>query len=532
MQGKKSYTEKLFTSFQLSERVPQDNFYRRLKESLDLGFLYKETGHYYGTEGQKSIDPVVFFKLILMGFLENINSDRKIIEHASLRLDILYLIGYDIDEELPWHSTLSRTRQLYGEELFLKLFRKVLGMCVEKGMVSGKYQAVDSAYVKANASLDSIVEKQVISDTSAYLEELNKNDEEFKTVTEAQKKEVERHHKWKAKAYKDMPGHRSEDSERTDEYGNIIRPKYLSNHTHYSPTDPDARISVKPGKPRQLNYSAQISVDTRNHVICGALAEFADKRDSQCLPAIMDRTIDNLQEHGKTVEAALADAGFSSGEALKYLEQKSIIGYIPNFGQYKPEREGFSYDKENDLYICKEGAKLTLRKIYKDRRGHMKKQYRSSRKDCNKCPYRNKCIGKSFEKKIEDTIDKPYYDRMHIRMQTETARRMKKIRQSTVEPVLGTLLNFLNMKRINTRGIKQANKHILMASIAYNLKKYLNFNSKKRSIQEVALRVPVSNPAMTRQVMKNIFSDFISTILRLFFPSLIKLEIETKHILC
>ena len=71
-----------------------------------------------GESGQKSIDPVVFFKLCLVGYLENIISDRKLIDHCSLRLDILYFLGHDIDEELPWHSTISRTRQLFPEDVF------------------------------------------------------------------------------------------------------------------------------------------------------------------------------------------------------------------------------------------------------------------------------------------------------------------------------------------------------------------------------------------------------------------------------
>ena len=66
MQGRKPYQEKLFTSFQLSDRVPSDNLYRKLNSSLNFKFLYKATAHYYGTEGQESIDPVVFFKLILV----------------------------------------------------------------------------------------------------------------------------------------------------------------------------------------------------------------------------------------------------------------------------------------------------------------------------------------------------------------------------------------------------------------------------------------------------------------------------------
>ncbi|MFI8380527.1 transposase [Leeuwenhoekiella sp. NPDC079379] len=91
-----------------------------------------------------------------MGYLENIISDRKLIDHCSMRLDILYFIGYDIDEELPWHSTISRTRQLFPEDVFESVFTKVFSLCVEAGMVSGHTQAIDSAPVKANASVDTL----------------------------------------------------------------------------------------------------------------------------------------------------------------------------------------------------------------------------------------------------------------------------------------------------------------------------------------------------------------------------------------
>jgi len=81
--------------------VPKDNLYRRLRESLDLNSIYKDTRDLYGSTGNPSIDPVVFFKLMLTGYLENITSDRKLIEHCAMRMDILYFLGYDIDEPLP-----------------------------------------------------------------------------------------------------------------------------------------------------------------------------------------------------------------------------------------------------------------------------------------------------------------------------------------------------------------------------------------------------------------------------------------------
>jgi transposase len=490
MQGRKALEEKLFTSFQLSDRVPADNFYRRLKETLNLQFLYKTTARYYGTEGQESIDPVVFFKLMLVGYLENLGSDRRIISTASMRMDILFFIGYDIDEVLPWHSTLSRTRQLYGEEVFKESFKKMLKLCIDKGMVSGRRQAVDSALIKANASMDSLAEKEVMTDAEAFADELKSNEgEEPQKVNAYKKKRVEEHHRWKQKAYQGQPASRVHQNADTPE---DKRPKFLSNHTHYSTTDKDARIAVKPGKPRQFNYLAQTSVDTEHHVITHIEAYHADKKDSQCLPAVIEGIKENLEPEGIIVEQVIADTGYSSGAALKALEENNIIGYIPNFGQYKHEREGFTYHKEGDYYRCTQNKKVEFKKI-KDNNGYAMKEYRTSRKDCGPCPLRSSCIGKSPEKKIVDTFDKPYYDKMHERLKTPYAKKMKKLRQSTVEPVLGTLINFLAMKRVNTRGINLANKCMLMAAIAYNLKKMMKFKTPKAISKALEVTLPVHN---------------------------------------
>jgi transposase/ribosomal protein S17E len=493
MQGTKTFIPKLFTTVNLDQLVPMDNFYRVLNDSLDFHFLRKATQQYYGTEGQLSIDPVVFFKMLLAGYLNNINSDRGLIRYCSDSLSIRLFLGYDIDEELPWHSTISRTRGLYGEEVFLSLFQEVLKMCISKGMVRGKRQAVDSAFIKANASMDSLVEKEVLEDASAFVNELEENSE-FKTTT-TRKRLVDQHHNWKEQAYQGMP--KATGKDKVDEYGNLIRPKYLSNHTHYSPTDNDAKISVKPGKARQLNYYGQLAVDDAHHVITGACADYADKRDAQCLEKIIELTQTNLHQNDIELEEVVADGGYSSGEALAYLDKKGINAYIPNFGQYKPEREGFVYNKEHNQYECikPEGnqAKLLFKGEKIDSKGYTKRTYRSSESDCKNCPLREQCCGKTTKfKKIDDSIYKEYYDKMHQKLtqNPDYAKKMVRTRSKTVEPVLGTLINFTNMKRVNTRGIKNANKHVLMASLTYNLKKYLLFVVKKPSIitQVVSLK--------------------------------------------
>ncbi|WP_198673066.1 IS1182 family transposase [Algoriphagus litoralis] len=530
MQGRQEIQPQLFYQVNLEQLVPADNFYRRLSQSLNLQFLYSATSGYYGSEGQESLDPVVFFKMLLVGYLNNINSDRKLISFCSNCLDVRLFLKYDLDEPLPWHSTISRTRQLYGEEVFLELFREVLRLCVEKGMVRGKRQAVDSAFVKANASMDSLLEKEVAEDASAYVDELDEGSE-FK-VTTARKKLVERHHNWKEEAYKtqhggvNTTGRTNQIAPPLDENGVLIRPKFLSNHTHYSPTDPDARISTKPGKVRQLNYCGQLAVDDTHHVITGACASTAGSRDSENLPEILDQTLENLSGLNMTIDQITADAGYSSGRALRYCEEKGIDAYIPNFGQYKPEREGFSYHADQDEYRCEKsggkGAILTFKGIKMDSKGYQKKSYRSSETVCGSCLLREQCCGKATKfKKLEESIDKPYYDRMHRKLTQNPAyaKRISRIRSRTVEPVLGTLVNFLNMRRINSRGMSQANKHVLLAALTYNLKKNLNFQRRKVQIGVAALQKG------TNSFEKGLKSSFFS----LFSGMGFQLDILTKN---
>ncbi|WP_407515697.1 IS1182 family transposase [Tamlana fucoidanivorans] len=487
MQGKKEYQEKLFNNFQLSVRVPEHNFYRRLKGVLQLEFLYQETKGYYGSSGQKSIDPVVFFKLCLVGYLENITSDRKLIEHCSMRLDILYFLGYDIDEELPWHSTISRTRGLFPESVFEAVFGRVFELCVSAGMVSGHTQAIDSAPVKANASMDSLELKVPEADLDSHLRKIrhiskrdkdqplhqakgNKADIDQQTLS-ASAKELQaiksRNSKW-AKEQDQRPGAGNKGS------------RYTSNKTHYSPTDPDARISVKPGKSRKLNYQSQLTVDTAHHVISDIKAYHADGKDNQQLADIVVRVQRRLRRSGLVWENCVADTGYSSGENYAFLEGRNLKSFIPAHGTYKGCPDGFTYNETQDYYVCSQGKIIPFKKVFYETKNHTKKkEYRASKKVCIDCPIRRECLGKSAqEKKFTVTYYRAEYERNIGRVNSPQGRYMKAKRQSTVEPVFGTLTQFMGLRKVNTIGIKQANKCMQLSAIAYNLKKYLKFIEK------------------------------------------------------
>ncbi|SKB42807.1 IS1182 family transposase [Dyadobacter psychrophilus] len=478
MQGRKNYTEKLFMSFQLSERIPKANFYRRLRESLDLNSIHKETKALYGSTGNPSIDPVVFFKLMLVGYLENVTSDRKLVDHCSMRMDILYFLGYDIDEQLPWHSTISRTRQLYPATVFESLFNKVFALCVDKGMVSGHTQALDSAPIKANASMESLELKKPFQSIERHFAAVNtENQEPVITATPSTVGLITapQHHLNRVKHVHDKL--------RKNPVGasgaSHEKAQLFSNKTHYNPHDPDARISVKPGKARKLNYHCSMAVDSGQGVISHIQADFADGRDSQYLPAMTVQVQKRLKANDLRMTELLADAGYSNGFNYEFLELRNITPWIPVFGKYKPEREWVTYDRKEDVFTCTMGKTIPFKGFDLTSDGKLIKNYRASKKDCIPCVLKESCTPKSQFKRISTTAYEDYYRRAYERQLSRRGKRMKQTRQSTVEPVFGSLVNYYGLSKINVLGKDAAHKVMLMAATCFNLKKYIKTFKRK-----------------------------------------------------
>jgi len=512
MQGRKNLNEKLFYKVSLSQLVPQNNFYRQLNNTLDLHFLYKSTAKYYGYEGQKSIDPVVFFKICLVGYLNDIISDRKLMDFCSDSLGIRLFLGYDIDEKLPWHSTISRTRQLYEEDVFKDVFTTILSQCITAKLVAGHTQAIDSAFVKANASMDSLELKVPKDSLDEHLKKVrhisqmdkdqphrkaknNKATEDQRTISASKSKLNDiktRQKKW-SKDQDQRPGAGNKGS------------KYTSNKTHYSPTDPDARISVKPGKARKLNYYSQISVDTDHQIITQIQADLADKKDNQYLQDLVAHAQNNLKQNGLEIENLLADAGYSSGENYAWLEKQNIKSYIPPHGTYKGGPEGFEYVKKGNYWLCPNDKQVVFKKQVVEK-GTLKNHYRTSTADCKNCPLKKSCLSKSqYSKKISITAYRAEYERNNARLAQNKWHKSK--RMSTVEPVFGTLINFLGMQKVNTRGLKQANKCMLMAATAFNLKKLLKYAKKPRISVPHIMKM---SPHSTINRLNELFLSFIA----------------------
>src|SRR6266704_2197041 len=156
MLGKKERHFAPLVNVSLEELVPQDHFYRHLQRTLDLSFVHELVRECYATVGRPSIDPVVFFKLQLVMFFEGIRSERLLMRLVADRLSVRWYLGYDLDEPLPDHSSLSRIRARYGLDVFRRFFEAIVEQCQQARLVWGKELYFDSPQVNANADLDSL----------------------------------------------------------------------------------------------------------------------------------------------------------------------------------------------------------------------------------------------------------------------------------------------------------------------------------------------------------------------------------------
>jgi len=162
MMGRQSdYQHKLFvTGFNLDKRIRKDHILRKIEEKIDFDFIYDEVEETYGTNGNVSVPPPVILKLMLLLFLYMVRSERELMETLPERLDWLWFLGYDLDDEIPNHSVLSKARARWGVKAFKRFFERVVWQCVEEGLIEGGKPFIDSSLIDANASNNSVVDTQ------------------------------------------------------------------------------------------------------------------------------------------------------------------------------------------------------------------------------------------------------------------------------------------------------------------------------------------------------------------------------------
>ena len=356
MMGKqKDYQHKIFiTGFNLNKRVPKDHVLRKIHEQIDFDFIYREVKHTYGVKGNVSVPPPVILKLMLLLILYNVRSERELMATLPLRLDWLWFLGYDLEDDIPNHSVLSKARARWGVDAFKKFFELILWQCVEAGLVDGSKLFLDSSLIDADASNNSVV------NTQSLKKYLNKS---YRRL-EARLDDI--------KEQKATP----------------------ANEKHISTTDPDASV-VRQGKGRsKLRYKTHRAVDEKNEIITATKVTPGSVDDGKVLEEMIDRHEQNTQ---KKTDTLVADTKYGTVDNYLNCHDKGIKAHIPSIEESHRDsgrrkgifsKKDFIYNPDTDTFICPAGKVLTRQK-FKKKRKHF--EYKASSKTCMACPIRNKC---------------------------------------------------------------------------------------------------------------------------------------------
>ena len=469
MQGRKEFNQRIYYNINLDSLVPENHLLKRLDKLVSFDFVRDITKDYYSHTGKPSIDPIVLVKMILVGYLFNIRSERKLVEEISLNLAYRWYIGYDLDEEVPNHSIFSKARVRFGKKLFLDIFEQILIKCIELGLVSSEGMLIDSTIVKADASTGSLVDISLSPED--YWKRLDKSEKPKKKLIG---------NNFTGKVDKNKMGKR-----RRNINGTNLKKK--------STTDPDATLFYRPGAGSHLSYKAHFATDT-NGIITAVAASPSSLHDIGAVP-------DLVGSHEKilgTPNWVAADTKYGAEECLKYLQDKNIKTAIrPETKSSKPDhfsKSKFKYDNSTDCYICPNG-KILKRKA--KNYTHNRIAYKSNKKDCNLCPIKENCISGKGNFRTVSHYDSPCYSKARGWYYSGYGRALYKLRGTVIEGVFGQAKVYHGMARSKFRGLAKVEIQFLMTATALNLKKMV------RILDVCDIKTRVTNK----------FTDFIQVVM-------------------
>lgn len=440
--------------------MPQGHFLRQLDRFIDFSFIYQRVEHMYSQTGRRSIDPVVIVKMLLLGYLYGINSERRLEKEIEVNIAYRWFLGIDLDEAVPDHSTLSqlRRRKFKGSTIFEEIFAEIVKQCIEYELVGGKLLLTDSTHVRANVRNDISERILVDIEPSAYLSRLN---------DEARR-----------------DGILCEENEDT-------KPAKQKEQLK-SPTDPDAGFMKRPGKPLGFHYLSHQTCDGKHGIITDVCVTPGNATDASVHSERIKHQIDTF---GFQPDAVCADAGYDSSEIHKDMLDKGIQTYIPQRAPSCGELTVFSihdfeYDEESDSLTCPNGCKLVF-STYRKKLGC--KRYKSTAKQCNNCPIRENCIsGTAKYKEVERTYHKSATDKQHRANGSPEYLAAMRLRKIWCEGNFSHQKANHNLARLRKRGLGNAYEHCLLSATALNLKRMVRLlnHSPENLIWLKILRMP------------------------------------------
>jgi transposase len=421
--------------------VPSEHLLRKIDRVVEFGFIHDRVKHLYcENNGRPALEPVVLFKLLLLGYLYGVRSERQLMREVEVNVAYRWFLGLRLRDKVPDASTLSQNRRRRFSEstIYQEIFDEIVELAVAKGLASGKVLYTDSTHLKASANKNKYDLAEVRVKPAEYLQSLEE------AITE------DRAAHGKA-PLKDKPMEE--------------QPRQIK----VSRTDPDSGYMVRDGKPKGFFYLDHRTVDGRHAIITDTYATPATVHDSVPYLGRLDR---QRERFGFQIRAAGVDAGYATAAVARGLEERNIHGVI---GYRTPtHRDGYfykreyRYNQELDVYLCPNGQLLSYRTT--NREGY--RQYHSDPEQCRNCPVRGKCTQSGNATKVVTRhVWESSKERIDQHRLSRVGKRIYKRRKETVERSFADAKQLHGHRYARMRGLAKAQQQCLLAATAQNIKK-------------------------------------------------------------
>ena len=450
MMGQPQKTESLFYYFRLEDQIPENHLLRRIDRYVDFSFVRERLKDFYSQVGRPSIDPEVLLRLLLVGYLYGITSERRLIEEVRMHLAYRWFTRLDFDQEIPDHSTFSKNRhgRFRQAGVFREVFEEILQLCLQAGLVEGQHLTADGTLVEADAGPRSRVPREQLAERA----QVSRTVRDYLVQLEQQNP-----------------------VEGTGEPAPASSPVGSG---PVSTTDPDAAWGHKYGPPT-LGYYDNYLIDNPSRVILDV--EATPARFSQEAVAAR-RMLARVEELGLRPESLGGDKAYGGGEFLAWLLERGIQPHIPVIDRRHQTgghftQEQFRYVPEENTYYCPQGKPLRYRGASPGNRGRV---YLGTAGQCRDCPQKERCTPaatrrlcvhwhEAARETVRSLVGTPAYER---------SRRAR----YHIEALFAELKQRMRLDRVRLRRLWNVAEQFLLAATAQNLKRLVKFLAHKQVV--------------------------------------------------
>lgn len=433
-----------FEMVTLEELVPEDHLVRKIDAAIDFEFIRDAVSHLYCADnGRPAIDPVRLIKMMLLGYLFGIPSERRLVKEIQVNVAYRWFLRMGLTEKVPDASTLSqnRLRRFNDSGVFQQIFDHIVAQALTQGMANGRVLYTDSTHLKADANPRKAVDEVRPEGVSEYLEQLN-------AAVEADRK---KQGKKPLPAVKEKPA------------------SVAGKHTKVSTTDPESGFMHRDNKPQGFFYLDHRTVDGKHGIITDTHVTPGNVHDSQPYIGRLERQIARF---GLEPVAAGVDAGYFTAAVCQLTQEMGVAlvpGYRrPNRGQNAYQKKHFTYDPERDVYVCPAAHELTYHTT--DRNGY--RHYRSDTTVCGACPLREKCTkNRKKQKTVTRHVWEAAKEKANALRLTTWGKKVYSRRKETVERSFADAKQHHGHRYARFRGLMKVQMQCWLAATAQNMKK-------------------------------------------------------------